>query len=209
MVKLQGPIFSLHASGSLAGALVFSSWKGRPYARELVIPSNPQSGAQVGRRAMFSYLSKIWDGLSTANQATWDDLAEELVASPFNAYIGVNMTRCHNFLAPSYVYPAAEGDAIGTWDAACPGVWEENRIELEPEMTMLNQNAGIMIFASLTTPLTTAVGNCIMVKSATSTGLKHYFWTPPSVATWYFNHRAFSIQGVLGPQRTESSAVPP
>jgi len=208
MVKIKGPMLSLAASGTLADAITFASWKGRPYVRERVKPSDPKSGAQLGRRAMFAYLTQQWNLLSDANRATWQAIADELVASPFNAYLSANLEAWHNFLAPSYEDPPLRGDAIGTWDAACAAEWEENRIHLEPELTVIGQNAGILIFASATGTFTTSVGNCILALPATSTGLKHFYWTPPAVATWYFNHRAFSVQGVLGPQRMESSAVP-
>ena len=46
MVKLGGPALSLDASGTVGGILTFSKWKGRPYVRTRVIPSNPKSGAK-------------------------------------------------------------------------------------------------------------------------------------------------------------------
>ncbi len=209
MVKVRGPMLSIAASGTLGDAITFSTWKGRSYVRRRVDPTNPQSGAQTGRRAMFAFLTEHWKLLSSADQATWRPLAQANEVSPFNAYLAYNLEHWHNFYAPSEVSPAARGDAIGTWDAACAAAWLEHRIHLEPEMTAVNQNAGIMIFASPTAIFTTAVANCIMIEPATSTGLKHFYWTPPNVTTWYFNHRAFSIEGVLGAQRMETSAVPP
>lgn len=50
MAKVQGPLFSMGASGSFGGALVFATWKGINYVRELVIPSNPQSAGQESAR---------------------------------------------------------------------------------------------------------------------------------------------------------------
>lgn len=41
---------SLDARGKFAGALVFSSWKGRPVVRQLVTPANPQSADQQAAR---------------------------------------------------------------------------------------------------------------------------------------------------------------
>lgn len=50
MAKVQGPLFSVEAKGSYAGALVFAKWKGRQYVRQLVIPTNPKSSAQQTAR---------------------------------------------------------------------------------------------------------------------------------------------------------------
>lgn len=52
MVKLGGPCHSLSASGKLADALVFSSWKGINVCRQYVIPANPQSATQGDQRIM-------------------------------------------------------------------------------------------------------------------------------------------------------------
>ena len=46
MAKVSGPLFSMEASGSYGGAIVFAKWKGRQYSRQLVIPSNPNSADQ-------------------------------------------------------------------------------------------------------------------------------------------------------------------
>jgi len=50
MGKLKGPLFSLGASGKLAGTLVYFPWKGLNVVREYVIPSNPQTASQVTQR---------------------------------------------------------------------------------------------------------------------------------------------------------------
>lgn len=53
MAKVSGPLFSVDASGAYAGALVFAKWKGRNYARQLVIPSNPKTlGQETARNNM-------------------------------------------------------------------------------------------------------------------------------------------------------------
>lgn len=53
MAKVSGPLFSVDASGGYAGSLVFAKWKGRNYARQLVIPSNPRTlGQETARNDM-------------------------------------------------------------------------------------------------------------------------------------------------------------
>lgn len=208
MVKVYGPMMSLDASGTLADAISFSTWKGRSYVRERVLPSNPKSGAQVGRRAMFSFLSKNWAPLSPAAKATWQDTADELVASTFNAFIRGNMNSWHNFLAPSHAHPPARDDAVATWDSPPNATWEQHRIYVSGALDVLNQNWGVMIFASPTPTFTTAVANAIMIHLMNDTIAHQWFWTPPGVQTWYFNTRLFSDAGVLGAQGTEFSAIP-
>lgn len=196
MVKLCGPMFSLAASGSLADAVTFSTNKGRPYARERVIPSNPKSAAQIGRRAMFAFLSQAWDQLALNEKATWQDLADELVSSPFNAYMKINMQRWHNFLSPTIETPATEaGD--GSDRILASAAWEENRIKLSSTATTANEYWGIIYFAKLGSGVTPAVGNAIIVELDLDLDPRDTFWTPPSVDTWYFNSMTFSDDGVM------------
>ena len=108
MVKVNAPAMSLDASGSIAGALTFSKWKGRNYVRQLVRPSNPRSGGQVGIRSMFKFLTQIWAGLTAGNQATWEDRAADLIASDFNAFISYNQRRWRDFQYPTNEDPAVE-----------------------------------------------------------------------------------------------------
>lgn len=58
MVVLSGPMFSLGARGKFGDAIVYSIWKGIPYARQLLTPANPQSGDQGDRRVMLGGLGR-------------------------------------------------------------------------------------------------------------------------------------------------------
>lgn len=60
MAKLTAPLFSLTASGTLAHAITFSSWKGIAYARTRVIPYNPKTDDQKEVRNIFTALSEMW-----------------------------------------------------------------------------------------------------------------------------------------------------
>jgi len=187
-------MMSLDASGTLANAVTFSKWKGRNYARERVIPANPKSGAQTGRRAMFRFLTQAWASVGDADQATWQDLADQLIASKFNGFVSENMEGWHNFLTPSEPTPATR---IGTPsdNALTAAVWEENRIKLSLAGTALGDAWGIIIFAKDGGAVTPAVGNAIVVDPDTTIAAHDIFWTPPSVATWHFNSIAFADDG--------------
>lgn len=58
MVKVTGPQFSITALGKFGKVLVYSVWKGIPYVRMLVTPTNPQSGDQGDRRVMLGGLGR-------------------------------------------------------------------------------------------------------------------------------------------------------
>jgi len=207
MVKVYGPMMSLDASGTLADAITFSKWKGRQYARERVIPSNPKSGAQVGRRSMFRFLTQLWASVGDADQATWQDLADQLVASPFNAYISDNMVDWHNFLCPSEATPATRAGTPSD-NALTAAVWEENRVKLSLAGSALGDAWGIIIFAKEGGAVTPAVGNAVLVEADTTIAAHDIFWTPPTVATWHFDSIAFADDGAQAAAGGGQNAVP-
>lgn len=208
MAVVKGPLFSLDASGSVAGAIVFSKWKGRNYVRQRVIPSNPKSGGQVGRRAMMRFLSQHWVDVTGADITSWQDLADALVASKFNAFVSEHMKNWHNFLAPSHAYPATR---VGTpSDNILTAVaWEQNRIKITLAGSALGDNWGVIIFAALGAAVTPAVGNAVLVPEDITISAHSFYWTPhvgDVDAQWTFDSIAFSDDGVKatagGPQST-------
>ena len=208
MVKVYGPMMSLDAAGTLADALTFSKWKGRNYVRNRVIPSNPRSGAQVGRRAMLNFLAKNWNAISDADKATWQDLADELISSRFNAYASQNMKGWHNFLAPSQATPTTR-QATPSDRTITVAEWEENRIKLTTDCSVPADQWGIILFASLTGTFNVAVGNTVIARLDNTPVQEYDFWTPPSVTTWYFNSITFSLDGKQATAGGEVLAVPP
>lgn len=50
MAKATGPLYSLSASGKLANAMVYFTWKGINVVREWLKPANPQSATQGDQR---------------------------------------------------------------------------------------------------------------------------------------------------------------
>lgn len=209
MVKVYGPAMSLTASGTLANTLTYSSWKGRAYVRERVIPSNPKSGLQTGFRSMFKFLSQQWATVPGAKQATWQTLADASVISPFNAYMAQNQLRWRRFLPPSFEYPIPAIDSVGTYTAGEPtatggiaSVTITHTIDLDIE-----GNWGLLIFKS-TTGFSTGVSN-LVAAILSDTLSTEYTWldSPLSAATYYYNCRLFTNDGVLGPELGEISAA--
>lgn len=207
MVKVYGPMMSLDASGTLGKAVTFAKWKGRNYVRERVIPSNPRSGGQTGRRAMFKFLTQAWNALSDANKATYQDLADQLVALPFNAFVSYNMKLWHNFLTPSHDIATAKAGS-GSDNVITAAAWEENRIKITLAGTALAEAWGIVIFASKTGTYDPSVGNAIIVDLDTTIASHDIFWTPPEVTTWYMDSVAFSVDGAQETEGGEQSAAP-
>jgi len=73
MAKVNGPFMSLSASGTFGNTLTASIWKGRPYMRQRVTPSNPSSAGQITVRKYLGSLAKAARSVLTSYM---DDHAE-------------------------------------------------------------------------------------------------------------------------------------
>src|SRR5690242_8446011 len=114
MAVVSAPLMSLGASGQIGGAIVFSSWKGRPVVRQLVTPANPNSEKQMARRAMMRFLTQRWAALGATPQATWDALAKASNVAGVNAYTGYNQRLWTQFSPPTSSYQHASGTPATT-----------------------------------------------------------------------------------------------
>ncbi len=204
MVKVTAPLFSLDASGSLAGALVYSKWKGRNYVRQLVKPSNPRSGGQTGMRAVFKFLTQIWDGLSDANKATWESRAEDAIISTFNAFVSYNLDRTRNYEAPGKQDPALDTGTPSaiTNETATAG---ERSITLSGDTGVGAEQWGVAIFRSPTSSFTLAWDNMIAAIEVPASDSFAYVDSPLEPATWYYNFKSFTDEGLWGTDETEVS----
>lgn len=208
MAQVTGPLMSLDASGSVGGAITFSKWKGRNYVRRRIVPTNPKSGAQVGRRAMMKFLSQGWNALSDAKKASWQTLADQITASTFNAYIRYNLKLWHNFLSPTDDSSHAEMNTPSD-NALTAAAWEENRIKLSLAGAALAEAWGIVVFGKLGAVVTPSVGTAVLVRPDTTIAAHVEYWTPHEGdvdAEWTFDTICFSNDGVQaaagGPQTT-------
>ncbi len=96
MAKTTGPLLSLDGSGTIAKTVTFSRWRGIKYARQRVIPENPNTTAQAETRNVFSMLVDAWKLAPTILVTPWDVNA---LGRPFtgrNGFIGENVRVLRN-----------------------------------------------------------------------------------------------------------------
>lgn len=92
MARVTGPLFSLDASGTIAGAMTFSKWKGINYVRLRVIPANPQTASQVSQRNTLAAATSVWKwstSLDAVSKASWNTSASGTGMSGFNRFTSV------------------------------------------------------------------------------------------------------------------------
>lgn len=111
MAKVTSPLLSLGGSGTIAGALTFSKWKGRPYVRQTVTPANPNTTGQQSTRNAFANGGEIWKIAGSLVTAPWDAFASGQVLTGRNAFMGafVRDNRGQADLSNLVLSPGAKG----------------------------------------------------------------------------------------------------
>jgi len=86
MAKPTAPLLSFGASGQIGKTMVYGSWRGRPYVRRHVIPSNPQSAEQTTTRSAFSFLQSVYKFAPSLVTDVWTAYARGKAMTPRNAF---------------------------------------------------------------------------------------------------------------------------
>jgi hypothetical protein len=199
---------SLDASGSIAGTIVYSKWKGRNYVRQLVTPANPKSPLQVSTRAMMKFLSQQWTPeLDTTQKASWDDDAAALAVSPFNAFIQTNLQRWTQFTPPSKTTPVTATGTVGTFTTLPDVTGGVRQATVNWDVNALNDAWGLLIFRDPVTLFTPARDNLVGVALLKTLTADTFIDTPLEAGTYFWNFRSFTDDGVMSAALGEQTAV--
>ena len=93
MARVNGALFSLSASGSLAGAVTYSRWKGIDYVRQRVIPANPQTVSQQQTRDVFKYVYDFYKRAPATAREPWIAAARGRPLTAQNAILAANISN--------------------------------------------------------------------------------------------------------------------
>ena len=91
MAKLTGPLLSFGARGQLGKTLVMAKWRGIPYARQHVVPTNPNTTAQQAVRATFALLREMWKIAPSPIYDAWNAFAQGRPFLGVNKWVGENV----------------------------------------------------------------------------------------------------------------------
>jgi hypothetical protein len=123
MPVTTAPLLSFDARGQIGKAIVYSSWKGRSYARRHVIPANPNSADQQETRNTFSWLNNVWRMMPADIIAGWDAYADSNRFTNRNGFIKINLSalRSEADLTNFIFSPSAKGGPVGGTFTITPG----------------------------------------------------------------------------------------
>lgn len=123
MSKVTAPLLSFTAAGQIAKTQVYASWKGRPYVRRYVIPSNPQSAEQTLTRDTFAFLNNVWRYMPAGALDAWQAYATNNRFTPANGFIKQNLAalRSESTLDNIILSPSANGGLPAASMTLTPG----------------------------------------------------------------------------------------
>lgn len=208
MAVVVGPLMSVDATGTFAGAAVFSHWKGRNTVRRHVVPANPKSSGQLSVRAMMKFLSQYWSSLSSADQTSWDARAEAGRFAAFNAFVQFNMLRWGTNLLGRKDETADMSDAAGVLDTESATAGSRSAL-ISITVDTLNQNWGINIFRGLAPTMGITRNELVQTIPAESAAAFSWLDFPltPNIAVYYRAY-AFSVEGVVGAALDDFTCTP-
>jgi hypothetical protein len=89
MAKWKSPLFS-DIRNKLGDNVVFGMWKGRPYMRSYVVPSNPQTDGQMSYRFLLDSIVSYWQTNikpTPAKVTAWNTEALKTLVSGYNLFV--------------------------------------------------------------------------------------------------------------------------
>lgn len=123
MAKTNGPLLSFDARASIGKTIVYSNWKGIPYARRYVVPANPDTVGQQAVRNVFKWLMSVWTYMPASVQEAWNAYAEGQPLTGRNAIAKFNVSPLQGAadLADFIFSPSAKSGPIAGAVTFTPG----------------------------------------------------------------------------------------
>lgn len=91
MSKVRGPLLSMRAQGQIGTSQVYASWRGVPYVRQYVVPSNPRTTSQMQIRMPFRWLQDAYRSMPGALTAVFDAYTEGRPLIARNGWTRINL----------------------------------------------------------------------------------------------------------------------
>lgn len=205
MARTTAPLFSLDASGTVAGAIVFSKWRGRQYVRRHTRPKNPQTVSQVGIRAAMKFLSQEYKNQKTQVDSQFTDPAAAANISTFNAFVAYNMRRWREGKGLTTYYPATEATNSITITQGLTG--GQRNVLVSVTASASTDLWAIGIYRSLASIPNVNWNNCVAIIPVNDTSAHLFTDAPLSPNTYHYRAAAINIFGKIGTACTDATAT--
>jgi hypothetical protein len=123
MATVTHPLFSAHATGSLANAITYRNTNNQHTARRYTKPRRSASPLQLEIRARTKLLTQLWPTLSAEQRAAWKPQADRDHVTPLNAFYTTNWQRLKNGEAITLTPRPQPQTPLGTFHAWTFHAW--------------------------------------------------------------------------------------
>lgn len=207
MATLKSPLFSQDASGSLSATVTYLRQLTAPIVKRHSKPSNPRTQKQITIRCLMTFLSRYWGLLTTFEQESWGACLEPRTSTFYTTYLAHNQARWQRWLSPTFAYPAAEASVPSTTHGFV--VYPKgDAAHLRITNKAIPVASGYLVFrhtASFWKPKYYYLIRVVPIQ------LGAYTWTddrPPLGHSYYYKHKPFNSDGVLGPKSILKTFTP-
>lgn len=100
MAKVNGPLLSFEAHGTIAKKLTYTNTRGQAYARARNVPTGQPSAAQLAQRVMYQEAVSAWHALTDIERDEWKTAGAAVGLTGFNAFMRYELTNT----GPEYLH---------------------------------------------------------------------------------------------------------
>jgi hypothetical protein len=196
----------MDASGTVAGAIVFSRWRGRNYVRRHAIPSNPRTALQTGVRSAFRFLTQGWKDIDPSVQALWTTQGDVTRVTGLNELVAQNIRRLREGRVWMYTPAIIVPDVTTEINFLTPSPLSR-AIQLDWTYSSVNANNwGVELHMSLSTGFSMSIASLIYAVPVVTQQLIITGLTPG--VPYYFRAKVFSTELSYGAFPAEVNATP-
>lgn len=109
MAKLEAPLLSEQASGTLAGVLTFSSRKSGQQVRFQKKQKDVITSLRTAQRAKYNEAVSAWNNLNPTQKANWTRQAQGQNLTGYNLFISIYLNE---YSTPAYYGFAIYGESL-------------------------------------------------------------------------------------------------
>lgn len=196
MAKLVGPLGSKFAAGSIDHALIFSRTGHIPYAKRHRKPNNPRTQFQTGHRSAVAFLTREWSNLTTTQQESWRELAEEFDLPNYQSFLKANLGLWPRFIAP-IKHADNPGEDTDGFLSSINTYYETNQVVLRANVIPKNDCWGVIFCMDYSGYPTQQVQRTVAMSPVNQYGWSFYIHRNMAPGIYYYSFAHFTHRGTM------------
>ena len=197
---------SASASGTFARALTYLRCSNCHVVKKYSRPTGDPTTKQLAIRSLTRFLTQLWPDLTTAQKATWNEIAAARRISPANAFFAANHARWQRLQGLTATRLPTATTYPGYFDHLFANAIDNN-IELSYVLEYASPPYLIAFLRSDSPIIIPEPTQLAIITVAPWDSEVYYYDTPPSAGTWYYRAYAMDLTGMISALSPEASAT--